>query len=78
MGAAVVAVHLDGQRVRVPADWGIALSSARRRDALYLREPSGALHVLVIDADGQLRELAGLPADLVADLVAKHFPRAGR
>ncbi len=72
--SAVVPVFLGGQRVRVPVGWGIALSSSRGRDALYLHEPSGALHVLLIDKEGQLRELHGLPADLVADLVALHFP----
>lgn len=77
-GDAVIAVHLDGVRVRVPTNWGIALSSARGRNALHLREPDGALHVLVLDRDGELRELHGLPDDLVRDLVAQHFPRGGR
>ena len=75
---AVVAVYLEGHRVGVPLDWGLSLSSARGRDALYLREPNGTLHVLVIDADGRLRELLNLPDDLVQDLLRKHFPRVGR
>lgn len=71
--SAVVAVHLEGKRVRVPADWGVALSSAKGRAALHLLEPGGVLHVLVIDADGQLRELAGMSGDLVSDLRRQHF-----
>jgi hypothetical protein len=76
--SAVVAVFLEGHRVRVPLDWGLSLSSTRGRDALYLREPNGTLHVLVINVDGRLRELCGLPDDLVRDLMAKHFPRGAR
>lgn len=72
--SAVVPVYLDGHRVRVPVDWGIALDSGQGRDQLYLREPSGMVHVLLIDRKGALRELHGIPADLIADLVAKHFP----
>ena len=77
-GTPLVGVRMDGVEARVPLGWGIALSSARGRDALYLREPSGILHVLVVNADGEVRELAGVPADLVADLLAQHFPGAGR
>ncbi|KAA9131162.1 hypothetical protein [Microbacterium caowuchunii] len=78
-GTAVVAVHLEGKRVRVPADWAVAFSSARRRDALLLREPCGTLHVVVVsDTDGLLHSLDGLPEDLVRDLVRRHFPRSAR
>jgi hypothetical protein len=76
-GTPLVGVRLDGVEARVPLGWGIALSSARGRDALYVREPGGALHVLVVNADGEVRELAGIPADLVSDLLAQHFPGAG-
>lgn len=72
--SAVVPVYLDGHRVRVPVDWAIALGSGQGRDQLYLREPSGVVHVLLLDRKGALRELLGIPADLIADLVAKHFP----
>ena len=77
--AAVVPVYLDGHRVRVPVDWAISISSRQGRDVLHLREPRGdALHVLLIDSNGVLRELHGLPDDLVRDLVALHFPRGTR
>lgn len=72
--SAVVPVFLDGKRVRVPVDWSIAIDTSTERSQLYLREPSGTLHVLLLDRDGTLREMAGLPTDLVSDLVAKYFP----
>jgi hypothetical protein len=72
--SAVVPVFLDGKRVRVPVDWSIAIDSSHERSQLYLREPSGELHVLLLDRQGALREMAGLPDDLVADIVAKYFP----
>lgn len=72
--SAVVPVFIDGKRVRVPVDWDIALGTGQGRDQLYLREPSGMVHVLLIDRKGALRALHGIPADIIADLVAKHFP----
>ncbi|NYF30063.1 MULTISPECIES: hypothetical protein [unclassified Microbacterium] len=70
----LVPVFIDGKRVRVPVDWDIAIDSSHERSQLYLREPGGTLHVLLLDQQGLLREMAGLPADLVSDLVAKYFP----
>ncbi|KAA9154748.1 hypothetical protein F6B41_12290 [Microbacterium lushaniae] len=75
----MIAVHLDGQSVRVPAEWEISFGSSQGRDMLYARDPgTRVLHVFVIDADGRLRELQGLPPDLIEDLVGKHFGVAGR
>lgn len=76
--AAVVPVYLDGHRVRVPVAWAISLSSRQGRDVLHLLEPRGVLHVLLINSDGVLRELHGLPADLTRDLIALHFPGGTR
>lgn len=67
-------VHLDGVPVRVALGWSVALSSR----ALYMLDTRRDLHVLVIDSEGDVRALQGLPSDLIADLIAAHFPRGAR
>lgn len=74
VGTPTTEVWLEAMRVRVPTAWAIAMTSARGRSQLLLREPDrGPVHVVVIDADGELRELMGIPEDIVADLITKHF-----
>ena len=73
-----VTVFLDGERVRLPSDWTLAFSSAKDRDVVYALEPSGALHVLVIHAGGELRELQGLTTELIDDIYRWKFPGVRR
>ncbi|MDN3443734.1 hypothetical protein [Microbacterium sp. APC 3901] len=71
-------VFIDGAKVSIPADWQIAFSSHKGKDTLYALEPNGTLHVLTLDAQGRLRELAGLSPELIADLFRWRFPRFKR
>lgn len=74
VGTPTTEVWLEAMRVKVPTTWAVSMTSARGRSQLIIREPDrGPVHVLVIDADGNLRELKGIPEDILADLIAKHF-----
>lgn len=73
-----ISVFIDGTRVRLPADWSIAFSSSKGKDTIYVVDSAKRLHVLTLNADGELRELHGLSADLVSDIVAWRFPRGAR
>lgn len=75
---ACATVHLDGEPFRVPLGWHVAFSSRRGRDALYVLDDRRGFHVLIVDSEGQIRELQGLPADLSEDLRRAHFPRGPR
>jgi hypothetical protein len=76
--AATVSVFIDGTRVRIPSDWVIAFSTSGGKDTVYAVDGARKLHVLTLNADGQLRELSGLSAGLVADIVRWRFPRSLR
>lgn len=78
VGTAVVGVNIDGARVRLPADWELAITSKNNRDVLLAREPNGVLHLLLLDANGKLRELTGVPDDLMRDIAAWKFPGGSR
>lgn len=71
-------VWLSGEPVRVPLGWGIAFSSRQGRDALYLLSPKSEAHVLFVSDDGEVRELAGIPDDVVTDILRAYFPKARR
>ena len=72
--AALVAVAIDGARVRLPVDWEFAITSKSNRDVLIAREPNGMLHLLLLDGNGTLRELSGVPEDVKRDIAAWKFP----
>ncbi|MFJ2542799.1 hypothetical protein [Microbacterium sp. NPDC087589] len=76
--APTVSVHIDGAKVSIPSDWAVAFSSRNDKDVLYGLEPSGKLHVLVINGSGQLRALDGLTDALVSDIIRWRFPRGVR
>lgn len=76
--APTTALYLDGSKVSIPSDWDIAFSTAKGKDTAYVLEPSGVLHVLTLDSQGRLRELAGLSDALVDDLFRWRFPRFKR
>lgn len=76
--APTVSIYLDGARVAIPAEWSIAFSSSGGKDTIYALEPRGVLHVLTLDSQGRLRELAGLSAELIDDLIRWRFPRFRR
>lgn len=71
-------VWLTGEPVRVPLGWGIAFSAKQGRDCLYLLTPKTELHVLFVSEDGEVRELGGIPDDVVTDVLRAYFPRARR
>ena len=73
-----ISVFIDGTRVRLPSDWTIAFSSSKGKDTLYVVDSEKRLHVLTLNADGELRELHGLSADLVSDIVTWRFPGSRR
>jgi len=66
------------QPVRVALGWGIAFSSRQGRDALYLLSPRGELFVLFVSRFGDVRQLQGLPEDIVRDVIRAYFPEAAR
>lgn len=66
------------QPVRVPLGWGIAFSSRHGRDALYLLSPRGDLAVLFVSRFGDVRQLNGIPDDVVRDAIRAYFPEAAR
>lgn len=70
-----VAVFLDGEPVRIPLDWMLSFSSQNNRDVLYAIDTTNVLHVLVVDAGGELKALHGLTADLVDDIYRWRFPK---
>lgn len=77
-GADMVTVMLDGAKVPIPSDWMLSFSSGKDRDTLLALEPSGELHLLVVDAAGQLRELQGLSKEFVDDMFRWKFPQVRR
>lgn len=68
-------IFLSGAPVRVPAGWSAAVGHSRHGDSLYMRESSGRMHVLTVNADGQVRELQNLPADFLRDIEQSYLPR---
>ncbi|WP_431072108.1 hypothetical protein [Microbacterium phyllosphaerae] len=73
-----VTVHLDSVPFRLPLGWAFSASSPRGKDVLYALDDKRVLHVLIVDGNGDVREIQGMPADLIADLIAYRFPRRGR
>lgn len=76
--APTVAVFIDGMKVRLPANWAIAFSSSGGKDTICAVDAENTLHLLTLNADGLLRELHGLSADLVSDIMRWRFPRGTR
>lgn len=66
------------QPVRVPLGWGIAFFTRQRRDCLCLLNPQGELFVLFVSQRGDVRQLQGIPDDVVSDLIRAYFPDVGR
>jgi hypothetical protein len=71
-------IFVSGVPVRVPVGWSAAVGHSQRGDSLYLREGDGRMHVLTVNADGEVRELQNLPADLLRDLEIAYLPRRAR
>jgi hypothetical protein len=72
-------VFLSGEAVRVPMGWSVAYGHGRHGASLYLRAPGGgALHVLTVTEDGDVRAVLGLPEDLLSDLERAYLPRRAR
>ncbi|WP_350352500.1 hypothetical protein ABS642_05165 [Microbacterium sp. A8/3-1] len=71
-------VWLTDQPVRVPLGWGIAFFTRQRRDCLCLLSPAGELFILFVSQDGDVRQLQGVPDDVVRGLISRHFPEAAR
>ena len=66
------------QPVRVPLGWGIAFFTRQGRDCLCLLSPRGELFVLFVSRFGDVRQLQGLPEDVVRDVRRAYFPEAAR
>lgn len=71
-------VWLVDQPVRVPLGWSIAFFTRQGRDCLCLLSPRGELFVLFVSVHGDVRQLLGLPEDVVRDAVHAYFPDAAR
>jgi hypothetical protein len=73
-----VTIRINGHRHRIPEGVEMAFGSSGGRDLVYLSRAAHSVVVLVaVDGVG-VRELTGLPADVLTDLRIKHFPEAGR
>lgn len=71
-------VFFDGVPVRLPLGWSAAVANSAYGNTLLLRELSGELHVLTVNDDGDVRELVGIPDDLLRDVEQSYLPRRAR
>lgn len=72
-----VTIRIDGHRHRVPEGVEVAYGRSGGRDIAYLHKTAHNVVVLVA-VDGGVRELAGVPQDVLTDLRAQLFPEVTR
>lgn len=73
-----VTIRIDGHRYRVPEGVEMAFSHSQGRDIVYLSRPAHSIVALVSVRGVGVRELKGIPLDILTDLRQEHFPKAGR
>lgn len=74
-----VELSVGGVPYRVPTSWRARVAKGKtNKEVLFLIDHGDRLRVITTNAKGELRELAGIPADLQAEMRAAMFPKVAR
>ncbi|MBD8479281.1 hypothetical protein [Microbacterium sp. CFBP 8794] len=64
---------------RVPTSWRARVAKGKtNKDVLFLIDHGNRLRVITTNAKGELRELAGIPADIQAEMRTAMFPKVAQ
>lgn len=74
-----VELYVGGVPYRVPTSWRARVAKGKtNKEVLFLIDHGDRLHVITTNAKGELRELAGIPADIQAEMRNSMFPKVAR